>query len=1226
MKLRATLFLLAICALPAQSQPKTDITQPQSPTLPAPKWLQIEDKGKHDPRLKGYFAPAGIKVEVVAEEPAVVNPVGMTFGTDGTLYVLEWRPSPGDEWKETPEEFTYKDGSKRKVATMKKKSKDVCKILRLNPKTNTYDKSEIILEEELPSTLLLHDGWLYTASRGSVRRYRLSHLDSRADRSKPPQMEVIAQGFCGFHHHQVSGLTIGNDGWLYITSGDDDNFAEGSDGSRATVLRTGAVFRCRPDGSNLQVYSIGYRNPYRDLAFDTTYNWFHVDNDNEDGSKFTGCRLMHVAEEVDFGWRLFTGARCCRPDHVRGAVFGEMPGKMPAMLKTGRGSPAGLLIYNDVFFPEQYRGLLYYPDCFRKLIRAYRVQPAGATFQAVEEFEFLKSEDPLFRPCQMIVGPDGAMYVCDWRTDSGGAGRLWGDGTHGRIYRLSWAGTDDEPAIRLRGLNSWHSIVRDSDDELLKKLSAENFSDRLMVQAELRRRGERNRATLLGLLGDPSRPRPVRLAALGVVQSFWNSDVRDLFFKLLTDSDPDIARLAADGIALNCQPGDAQAANEIIKALFDDRPPVRRALALALGRIGGPGAEDALLNLFRFEKRNDRYLVDGIVRGIERTGSRGMRKLIDLAMSGSDQDRDRVVEAFLTLRTRSGAEALPELLTIAHLTSDQRANLIKSFANYLLDPPLNLEVLLDPRVIRTDAPAIEQRAVLHILGLFGAVQGERVEKWLIGLLAHADPDLRLTAIHTVEQVKLQRAVPTLISRLGDETWTAPERLALLKALRVFNDKSSIQPLKSILAKGKPATPDSQTLYVEALRSLITLDPDSASSFAFTMLAYDDVTLQAEAIATLALKPDGAKQVAEMMLAKKLPRELIPLVSDGLRRHVAKNPDLNKLLTEVMRGALLVSLDQEQIAKVQDLVKTRGNPQRGRALFLDSKVLACVNCHKLEGIGGAVGPDLTRVWETHSLEKIMESMIEPSKEIKEGYQSYVATTKKGLTYTGLKVVDTPTEIVLKDAQAKEIRIAKKDLDDLEPSKVSLMPDNVISQLSFEQFIDLVAFLKDRSAQESLRSMALEFWVAGTFPREFREVQPPEQNADPKAVYHNAAGEKIAWQLKPTEPNGYLDLQSIFKKERVAVYALTYVYSPKKQKVRLLTGSDDALRVWIGGKLVHEVERNRTAVADEDQVEVELNEGWSPVLAKVINLVATHGLFLRFSGGEGIRVAATPDLKK
>src|SRR5207249_705651 len=86
------------------------------------------------------------------------------------------------------------------------------------------------------------------------------------------------------------------------------------------ALATGAVFRCRPDGSKVETYSLGYRNPYRDLAYDDKFNWFHADNDNEDGSKFMGCRMMHVAEGSDFGWRLQYGARCCRPDVARVSV------------------------------------------------------------------------------------------------------------------------------------------------------------------------------------------------------------------------------------------------------------------------------------------------------------------------------------------------------------------------------------------------------------------------------------------------------------------------------------------------------------------------------------------------------------------------------------------------------------------------------------------------------------------------------------------------------------------------------------------------------------------------------------------------------------------------------------------------------------------------------------------------------------------------------------------
>ncbi len=254
---------------------------------------------------------------------------------------------------------------------MKKKVKDVVKVLKDSKGKGVYDQSKIILEDELPSSILLHDGWIYLSGRGTVRRFKQKDPGGEYNIK-----EVIAQGFCGYHHQQVSGMTIGNDGWLYITSGDDDNYVEGSDGSRATVLRTGAVFRCRPDGSRLETFARGFHNPYRDAAFDAEGNMFHADNDSEINGKFTGCRLMHIAEDCDFGWRLRQGAHRSQADLLRTALHGESPGKMPPLLKTGRGAPAGLLIYNDTRFPENYRGLLYYPDVVRKLIRALQGRAA----------------------------------------------------------------------------------------------------------------------------------------------------------------------------------------------------------------------------------------------------------------------------------------------------------------------------------------------------------------------------------------------------------------------------------------------------------------------------------------------------------------------------------------------------------------------------------------------------------------------------------------------------------------------------------------------------------------------------------------------------------------------------------------------------------------------------------------------------------------------------------
>ena len=678
------LFLMGLTpparqASAAPPAPPADFAQPQSPTKPEPFPIKMVDQGTFDPTLKGYFLPEGFKLEVVISDPDTINPVGMTFGPDGTLFVMEWRPDPvsGDKWYEVKETFRYKDGTKREVATMKKFTFDLIKTFKPNA-AGKFDAPKVIIAEELPSSIMYHDGWLYVTGRGTVRRWRQGAqvgvggpgTDRPANPDDPWSLrETIAQGFCGFHHHQVSGLTIGNDGMLYITAGDDDNVVEGSDGSRATVLRTGAVFRCNPDGSKLEAFSMGYRNPYRDLAYDDKFNFFHADNDNEDGSKFMGCRLMHVAEGTDYGWRLLIGARCCRPDFTRGAIAGELPGKVPPMLKTGRGSPAGLLIYNDTRIPVQYRGLLYYPDVFRKLIRAYKVAPDGSTFQVSGEFEFLKSEDPLFRPCQMVTGPDGSIYVCDWRTNSGGAGKLSGDGVHGRIYRITWAGTKDSPALPRRAMDSWGKIHELPDDKLVAALGLPDMTDRVEARKELVRRGPKSRDLVLRKLLSGGLDGDARLPALGVLFSYWNADAED-YCRLLSanDASPDVRRVAIDGLGLNAMAKDHRVIETLMRALADPEPSVRRATAMALGHIGGEAAPSALVNAYQGDRDGDVFLKDGYIRALEKLGKPGIDALLSLASSG-DKERDLAIEAFLALRTKPAADALPELLLRPDITT-----------------------------------------------------------------------------------------------------------------------------------------------------------------------------------------------------------------------------------------------------------------------------------------------------------------------------------------------------------------------------------------------------------------------------------------------------------------------------------------------------------------------------------------------------------------------------
>jgi putative membrane-bound dehydrogenase-like protein len=1194
----------------APPQPPAEFAQPQSPTKPPPFPVKMVDQGQFDPALKGYFLPEGFKLEIVITEPDTINPVGMTFAPDGTLFVMEWRPDPvtGDRWFEVKETFRYKDGTTRQIATMKKFTTDLVKQYKYNPATGKFDAPKIIIAEELPSTILYHEGWLYVTGRGTVRRWRQGvqvgvggpGTERPANPNDPWSLrETIAQGFCGFHHHQVSGLTIGNDGLLYITSGDDDNFVEGSDGSRATVLRTGAVFRCKPDGSNMEVYSLGYRNPYRDLAYDDKFNWFHVDNDNEDGSRFMGCRIMHVAEGTDFGWRLQIGARCCRPDHTRGAVAGELPGKVPPMLKTGRGAPAGLLIYNDTRIPENYQGLLYYPDVFRKVVRAYKTAPDGATFKITNEFEFFKSDDPLFRPCQMVTGPDGAIYVCDWRTNSGGAGKLSGDGVHGRIYRITWTGTPDTPALPRRAMDSWAKLHQLPDDKLVDALGLPDLTDRVEARKELVRRGPKARDLVLRKLVSGGLDGDARLPALGVLLAHWNADVEDLCRLLLNDTSPDVRRVAVEGLGMHAKPGNARVAEALVKALGDREPAVRRAGALALGRVGGDGAPGAIVNCLQADHNGDPFLKDGYVRALERLGKPGIEALLSLAASG-DKERDLAVEAFLGLRTQPAADALPELLLRPDITTAQREALVRSYTNYQADPPMSLEPLVAYLARRPNESLEVVRAAVEVFAVSGAENAKRATDIVLGLLDHPEDDARYTAIKAIEDMRLATAAPKLIDILADSTKRESERAAAVKALRVLADKKAVEPIKTLLAGKNPAT-----LKVEALRSLAALDVAAARAASETLLDQPDPVLLGEAVAILATTKPGAKLIGERFVARKLPRDFFPQVTEALKRF-NEDPAVAKLQAEVLRGGLLLSLEPGQIEKVRKLVEEKGDPKKGRELYLNTKVLACATCHRMEGVGGAVGPDLTRVWDTVALDKMLEAIVDPSKEIKEGFQTYRLATSGETVHTGLKIKEDEKEVVIRDANGRDTRVAKEDVASLAPSRVSLMPDNAVAQITYDQFIDLLAFLKSRKEQESLRGLVAEVAVTGPFPADLKAAKPEVK-----------AGAK--WQTIYAEPNGRLNLAPAFAGSTSAVYARAYVYSPKRQKVMVTASGENPMRVWVND--VSAFDRQTAGTGSDDTFEVDLKQGWNVLLVKVANAGKPTTLGVRVTGDE-LRTAGSP----
>src|SRR5581483_9002381 len=121
-----------------------------------------------------------------------------------------------------------------------------------------------------------------------------------------------------------------------------------------------------------------------------------------------------------------------------------------------------------------------------------------------------------------------------------------------------------------------------------------------------------------------------------------------------------------------------------------------------------------------------------------------------------------------------------------------------------------------------------------------------------------------------------------------------------------------------------------------------IDPRPAAAVAQKLLGDDDVQVQREAVVLLGQSVEGARVVGKQFIAKKLPRSLLPEVSESLRRFASReHPDVTDLLTDVLKGGLLVSLDPAELKRVSEMVAMQGDPRRGRKLYLNHKAVACM---------------------------------------------------------------------------------------------------------------------------------------------------------------------------------------------------------------------------------------------------------------------------------------------
>ena len=486
-------------------------------------------------------APAGFTLDLFAAPPEVNYPTAITATPEGHLFVAVDRNGSLDRERGRGE---------------------ILKVLDTDGDGQGDHYTSFVDSVDSPRGLAYDGQTLYVMHPPTLTAYTDTDGDGVADTSTD-LVEGLGFGldFRGADH-TTNGLQMGIDGWLYIAVGDYGFLnATGTDG-RQISNRGGGVVRVRPDGTELEVYATGLRNPY-DVALDPLLNGFLRGNTN-DGYRWR-TRLQHVVPRAEFGYpsqfHFFA-------DEVK-----------PPLADYGGGSGTGALYVDAPALPDSLGHTLYTVDWGRSAVFRHALAPDGASFDPAQEV-FLRMP----QPTDMTVDGRSNLYLSSWMGAS-----------------FTYTGEDVGFIVRLRHEDAASAPVPDfrtaGPDRLVEALSSEHSLLRLYAQRALLRRAPDETVTraVARLARREEAPRDVRVAALFTLKQLEGPESHRLLAELADD--PALRAYALRALADRTPQTDSVPTAPFVEALAADDPTVRLHALNGLARLDAQDAADDMVPL-----------------------------------------------------------------------------------------------------------------------------------------------------------------------------------------------------------------------------------------------------------------------------------------------------------------------------------------------------------------------------------------------------------------------------------------------------------------------------------------------------------------------------------------------------------------------------------------------------------------------------------------------------
>jgi putative membrane-bound dehydrogenase-like protein len=957
--------------------------------------------------------PEGFSARCVASEPMIRQPTSISFDNRGRLWVLQYLQYPNYAGIKAVKQDQYLRTIWDKTPEPPPhgpRGADRITILYDPDEHGVFRKSrDFVTGLNIASGFCLGNGGVYVVQPP----YLLFYADKNEDDVPDGDPEVLLSGFgMDDTHSLANSLQFGPDGWLYGAAGSTSTCRIANPANPKEVIEfQQGIWRYHPKTKRFELFSEGGGNTYG-LDFDRNGQVIA-------GTNWGGFAMLHQMQGAYYV-KGFSKHGPLHNPHAYG-YFEHVPYSGP--FQGGHVTCGGIVYQGDVY-PREYQDQYIAANLLSNAVYWHKLARNQSSFTARHGGELIEANDTWFRPVDLLEGPDSCVYVVDFYDKR--AAHLdpvdnW-DKTNGRIYRIEYKGGPNYPAFDLR---------QKTTAELAELLKHPNVWMRREARQLIVDRGDKSIHPRLRqwLLTDKGQ---LALEALWTLYSSGGWMESD--FENVIAHESEFVRVWA--IRFLCDEGtlaEERSASELENLAATERSPVvlaqlacsaRRldptnAIAIAAPLLDNPVvSEDPQLPLliwWLMESANSRDATDTV------------RFPFPQRPALQPFFIERTARRFMSGGISRGLERIATLYQIASSSSENVAAFLRGVATALQAHPLEET----PPALR--APLAQLRAKrprdLVLLEVLARMNDDVARQSLREIVADAgEPDAaRVKAAELLRQVRDPRAKELFLAELRSAK-TDAVRTGLLAGLEAFDDPAIGE---TVLA--------------------------SYSGFS--------AAVKRRAIQLLVSRPAWAQALFRAADSGAFPKK--DLTVDHARSAVALNaPDLTTLV-EKQFGKLAPATAGEKQARISWLNTALGREKgadatRGKVLFTKH----CSACHQLHGEGGKVGPDLTTADRKNRL-YMLAQIVDPSGYIRPEYivQNVITVDDRRLsgiaTESGESIVLTT---VVNDQPVKTV-IAKKEIADIKPSAISLMPEKLLDTLTDSQIADLFAYLASDAPKKS-----------------------------------------------------------------------------------------------------------------------------------------------------------------